>query len=36
MGDRRYGAKSVEVAFLGEKAWFPFSGFAGNCCLFPG
>jgi len=26
MGDRRYGAKSVEVAFLGEKAWFPFSG----------
>ncbi|MCD4777974.1 MAG: lysophospholipid acyltransferase family protein, partial [Desulfobacterales bacterium] len=28
MGDRKYGAKSVEVAFLGEKAWFPFSGFA--------
>lgn len=28
MGDRTYGAKSVEVAFLGEKAWFPFSAFA--------
>jgi predicted LPLAT superfamily acyltransferase len=28
MGDRRYGAKSVEVTFLGEKAYFPFSGFA--------
>ena len=28
MGDRRYGAKSVGVKFLGKKAWFPFSGFA--------
>ena len=28
MGDRRYGAKAVEVCFLGEKAWFPYSAFS--------
>jgi predicted LPLAT superfamily acyltransferase len=28
MGDRRYGAKAVEVDFLGEKAWFPYSAFS--------
>ena len=28
MGDRRYGARAVEVSFLGEKAWFPYSGFS--------
>lgn len=27
MGDRRYGAKAVEVSFLGDKAWFPYSAF---------
>jgi predicted LPLAT superfamily acyltransferase len=27
MGDRRYGAKAVEVSFLGAKAWFPYSAF---------
>jgi predicted LPLAT superfamily acyltransferase len=28
MGDRRYGARAVEVSFLGEKAWFPYSAFS--------
>ena len=28
MGDRRYGAKALEVSFLGEKAWFPYSAFS--------
>jgi predicted LPLAT superfamily acyltransferase len=28
MGDRRYGARAVEVDFLGEKAWFPYSAFS--------
>ncbi len=28
MGDRRYGTKAVEVSFLGEKAWFPYSAFS--------
>ena len=27
MGDRGYGASAVEVSFLGEKAWFPYSAF---------
>jgi predicted LPLAT superfamily acyltransferase len=27
MGDRRYGARALEVSFLGEKAWFPYSAF---------
>lgn len=27
MGDRRYGAKAVEVEFLGDRAWFPYSAF---------
>lgn len=27
MGDRRYGAKGVEVSFIGDKAWFPYSAF---------
>jgi lauroyl/myristoyl acyltransferase len=28
MGDRGYGASTVEVSFLGEKAWFPYSAFS--------
>jgi predicted LPLAT superfamily acyltransferase len=28
MGDRRYGARAVEVEFLGDKAWFPYSAFS--------
>ena len=28
MGDRRYGARAVEVDFLGDKAWFPYSAFS--------
>lgn len=28
MGDRRYGARGVEVSFLGDKAWFPYSAFS--------
>jgi predicted LPLAT superfamily acyltransferase len=28
MGDRRYGAKALEVSFLGGKAWFPYSTFS--------
>jgi predicted LPLAT superfamily acyltransferase len=28
MGDRRYGSKALEVSFLGEKAWFPYSAFS--------
>ncbi len=28
MGDRRYGSKAVEVSFLGERAWFPYSAFS--------
>ena len=27
MGDRRYGTRAVEVSFLGDKAWFPYSAF---------
>jgi predicted LPLAT superfamily acyltransferase len=27
MGDRGYGASTVEVSFLGDKAWFPYSAF---------
>jgi len=27
MGDRGYGASAVEVSFLGDKAWFPYSAF---------
>lgn len=27
MGDRSYGFNAVEVSFLGEKAWFPYSAF---------
>jgi predicted LPLAT superfamily acyltransferase len=27
MGDRTYGADSVEVDFLGDPAWFPYSAF---------
>lgn len=27
MGDRGYGASAVEVSFLGERAWFPYSAF---------
>jgi len=27
MGDRRYGARAVEVSFLGDRAWFPYSAF---------
>jgi predicted LPLAT superfamily acyltransferase len=28
MGDRRYGSKALEVSFLGDKAWFPYSTFS--------
>ena len=28
MGDRRYGAKALEVSFLGSKAWLPYSTFS--------
>jgi predicted LPLAT superfamily acyltransferase len=28
MGDRRYGARALEVSFLGDKAWFPYSAFS--------
>ena len=28
MGDRGYGASAVEVSFLGDKAWFPYSAFS--------
>jgi predicted LPLAT superfamily acyltransferase len=28
MGDRGYGASAVEVAFLGDRAWFPYSAFS--------
>jgi len=28
MGDRRYGAKALEVSFLGDRAWFPYSAFS--------
>ena len=28
MGDRRYGSKAVEVFFLGDTAWFPYSSFS--------
>jgi predicted LPLAT superfamily acyltransferase len=28
MGDRRYGARAVEVEFFGERAWFPYSAFS--------
>jgi predicted LPLAT superfamily acyltransferase len=28
MGDRRYGTRALEVSFLGEKAWFPYSAFS--------
>jgi predicted LPLAT superfamily acyltransferase len=28
MGDRRYGARAVEVEFLGDKAWFPYGAFS--------
>jgi predicted LPLAT superfamily acyltransferase len=28
MGDRRYGARGVEVSFLGDRAWFPYSAFS--------
>ena len=28
MGDRRYGAKALEVSFLGDTAWFPYSAFS--------
>jgi len=28
MGDRRYGARAIEVAFLGDRAWFPYSAFS--------
>ena len=28
MGDRRYGSKALEVSFLGDKAWFPYSAFS--------
>ncbi|MDM8525775.1 hypothetical protein QUF80_20580 [Desulfococcaceae bacterium HSG8] len=28
MGDRSYGAKTLDVMFMGEKAQFPYSGFA--------
>jgi predicted LPLAT superfamily acyltransferase len=38
MGDRRYGARAVEVEFLGDKAWFPYSAFSvaasAECPLF--
>ena len=27
MGDRSYGFNAIEVSFLGEKAWFPYSAF---------
>jgi len=27
MGDRRYGTQALEVSFLGDKAWFPYSAF---------
>jgi predicted LPLAT superfamily acyltransferase len=27
MGDRGYGASAVEVSFLGDRAWFPYSAF---------
>jgi predicted LPLAT superfamily acyltransferase len=28
MGDRRYGAKALEVSFFGDTAWFPYSAFS--------
>jgi predicted LPLAT superfamily acyltransferase len=28
MGDRRYGARALDVSFLGDKAWFPYSAFS--------
>jgi predicted LPLAT superfamily acyltransferase len=28
MGDRRYGTRALEVSFLGDKAWFPYSAFS--------
>jgi predicted LPLAT superfamily acyltransferase len=28
MGDRGYGASAVEVSFLGDQAWFPYSAFS--------
>jgi predicted LPLAT superfamily acyltransferase len=28
MGDRRYGGRALEVSFLGDKAWFPYSAFS--------
>ena len=28
MGDRRYGSRALEVSFLGERAWFPYSAFS--------
>jgi predicted LPLAT superfamily acyltransferase len=27
MGDRRYGSRALEVSFLGDRAWFPYSAF---------
>jgi predicted LPLAT superfamily acyltransferase len=28
MGDRSYGVRALEVSFLGDKAWFPYSAFS--------
>jgi predicted LPLAT superfamily acyltransferase len=28
MGDRRYGTRALEVSFLGDRAWFPYSAFS--------
>jgi len=39
MGDRSYGTQTVEVSFLGEKAYFPYSAFffaaSANCPVVP-
>lgn len=28
MGDRKYGTRALEVSFLGDRAWFPYSAFS--------
>lgn len=28
MGDREYGVNAIDVTFLGDKAWFPYSAFS--------
>jgi len=28
MGDRSYGTRALEVSFMGDKAWFPYSAFS--------